>query len=213
MARHRWSGPRLTRLPVKGKRQMVKFYHTPHYEPRQAGDVFFHRGQRYEVVRLEPHRRRDGSLSELVVFTSRCADCGAVFEAKSPNKLVLYPNRRCKRHAKPMVPAGGPRNPRRKRKDAHPPVVPSITPQQVGEIIAQVAEGCPDGERWTARLQDDRGVPRLLVTRYGQSRAQALTVVASWLDEGIFETRAYRSKRQRKERQGLFLGPAASVFG
>lgn len=192
---------------------MVKIYHTPHYGPRQAGDVFFHRGQRYEVVGVEPHRRRDGTLSALVVYSSRCADCGAGFEARSPNKVVLYPNRRCKWHTRPMVPAGGPRNPRRKRKDAHPPAVSSLTPAQVGEVIAKVAEGCPDGERWTARLQDVRGIPRLLVTHYRQTRAQARAAVDSWLDEGVFETRVYRSKKQRKNRKGLFLGPAASVFG
>lgn len=192
---------------------MVKFYHTPHYGPRQAGDVFFHRGQRYEVVGVEPHRRRDGTLCELVVYSSRCADCGAGFEARSPNKVVLYPNRRCKRHAKPMVPAGGPRNPLRKRKDARLIREPTLSSVQVGEIILKVAAGSPSGEPWSARPQDDRGLPRLLATDYGQTPDQARAAVASWLKDGIIEARVYRSKAQRKDRQGLFLGPAASVFG
>jgi hypothetical protein len=59
-------------------------------------------GQRYDLRRHEPYRRRDGGLTTLLVWTSACLECGAEFICKSAS-YRLPQNRRCDECKRPGV--------------------------------------------------------------------------------------------------------------
>ena len=54
-------------------------------------------GQRYTMVSLVAHRRRDGAFTTLVCWRSHCAACGAAFQfaASIPRSIAVRLNRRC----------------------------------------------------------------------------------------------------------------------
>lgn len=63
------------------------------------------RGQIYHEVDRHPYvRKRDGAETELVVWQSNCAECGAPFEFSTPAVFPAYVNRRCHKHRKRGVP-------------------------------------------------------------------------------------------------------------
>jgi len=69
----------------------------------KIGKVREHDGQRYECVRMDPYvRRSDGALSTLAVWRSPCAQCGTMFDFRTPRQIKRFePVRRCKRHRQP----------------------------------------------------------------------------------------------------------------
>ena len=74
-----------------------------HVAFRQApavGTVLMRDGQRYVVVDTQPHRRKDGTPTTLIVWRSHCSDCGQPFELTTP-LATKWPNRRCPRHRAP----------------------------------------------------------------------------------------------------------------
>lgn len=71
-------------------------------KPLPIGTGVTMRGQRFVLVAIEPHTKRDGSQSSLSVWESDCADCGKVFQTRSP-RLKLADGRRCYLHKKPGV--------------------------------------------------------------------------------------------------------------
>jgi hypothetical protein len=61
-------------------------------------------GQSYEFARTEPHTRRDGTETTLMVWRSHCAQCGEPFEVLTPAGSGKFsPNRRCQKHKRPGV--------------------------------------------------------------------------------------------------------------
>ena len=64
--------------------------------PPFVGTVVMLKGQRYELVRLEPYTRKDGAESTLLIWSTRCPVCDDPFEVKSG--LKGEPNRRCIEH-------------------------------------------------------------------------------------------------------------------
>ena len=59
-------------------------------------------GQRYEAIGVVEHVRLDGEPTRLVIWQSRCAECGARFEFKT-SAHSLPQNRRCDEHRRPGV--------------------------------------------------------------------------------------------------------------
>jgi hypothetical protein len=58
-------------------------------------------GQVYRLLRIEPHQRRDGKITQLAVWAcSSCADCGTQFECRAPVGIAPE-TRRCPEHRKP----------------------------------------------------------------------------------------------------------------
>ena len=57
-------------------------------------------GQRYRFLGRRPHRRQDGTATELMAWESQCADCEEWFEAASPKNRGPEV-RRCTDHRKP----------------------------------------------------------------------------------------------------------------
>ncbi len=55
-------------------------------------------GQLYARVGIQPHVRQDGTVTELVIWRTHCADCGEVFEVTSVASSSPNLNRRCNRH-------------------------------------------------------------------------------------------------------------------
>jgi hypothetical protein len=54
---------------------------------------YFH-GQEYIATGLQPYRRRDGKLTNLVVWQSACPECGEAFTFTAPAlKVKFEPNR------------------------------------------------------------------------------------------------------------------------
>ncbi len=72
-------------------------------QPPPTGTILMKEGQRYEVKALEPHTRKDGSKTTLIVWQSHCAETGHPFEIRTGLKCK-YVNRRCKQHGKPGKP-------------------------------------------------------------------------------------------------------------
>jgi hypothetical protein len=56
------------------------------------------RGQKYELVGVKPHRRRDGRETLVLVWRTGCLTCGASFETATPQRTLKYPTRRCPLH-------------------------------------------------------------------------------------------------------------------
>lgn len=71
--------------------------------PPVPGTVLMVEGQRYEVIRTEPHRRRDGSRTTLIVWRTHCAETGHPFELKT-GLVAKSINRRCPEHKAPGRP-------------------------------------------------------------------------------------------------------------
>jgi hypothetical protein len=55
-------------------------------------------GQRYELVRTDPYVRRDGTVVELLVWRSCCAECGAEYFARTASTARGGLVRRCRQH-------------------------------------------------------------------------------------------------------------------
>lgn len=61
-------------------------------------------GQAYKEVGREPYLRKNGKLTELIVWRSHCAECGEPFEIRTSAKSRRFiPNRRCHLHKQPGV--------------------------------------------------------------------------------------------------------------
>ncbi len=68
--------------------------------PAAIGETIRSRGQAYRLIEIVPHTRRDGAQTELRVWVSHCADCGAEFVTKSPASQKPE-GRRCDLHKSP----------------------------------------------------------------------------------------------------------------
>jgi len=89
----------------------IKFPEIP-----KIGTTLLCDGQRYKLVSVQPHSRRDGSRTVLLNWRTRCAECGKPIVVTSPvNAKGL--SRRCEAHRRPgkAVTAAG-----RKRQSRHP---------------------------------------------------------------------------------------------
>ena len=71
--------------------------------PPVLGTLLMIDGQRFEVVELIPHRRRDGQQTVLINWASHCARCGQPFR-QSTSMTAKFPNRRCQEHHAPGLP-------------------------------------------------------------------------------------------------------------
>ncbi len=67
----------------------------------RVSEVKEHKRQKYVCTAVSPYTRRDGTQSALLVWESRCAECGEVFTFKTPNGEKFEPNRRCQEHRRP----------------------------------------------------------------------------------------------------------------
>ncbi len=70
-------------------------------QPPDVGFILMREGQRYELVAQEPHIRRDGLPTTLLVWRSHCCDCGVPFEVATGLVANGYFNRRCPDHHRP----------------------------------------------------------------------------------------------------------------
>ena len=70
-------------------------------QPPDVGFVLMREGQRYELVAHEPHIRRDGLPTTLLIWRSHCCDCGVAFEVVTGLVANGYFNRRCPDHHRP----------------------------------------------------------------------------------------------------------------
>ena len=94
--------------------------------------------------------------------------------------------------------------------------------QDDAEALALIDKGTEDGERFSARVQDEsRWAGSILVEHFGRTKEQASEIVKTWQRLGLVEIREYRSEAQRKNRKGLFVNwvgidrpeePAEGVF-
>ena len=67
-----------------------------------VGTVRFYKGQRYETAGLRAHARKDGSMTTLVMWLSKCADCASPFMFLLPSRNRKFsPSRRCNRCKRP----------------------------------------------------------------------------------------------------------------
>jgi hypothetical protein len=69
-------------------------------KPPTPGTVLMVEGQRYEVVRTEPHRRKNGRMTTLIVWQTWCAETGHPFQLTTPLTAKSI-NRRCPEHRSP----------------------------------------------------------------------------------------------------------------
>jgi hypothetical protein len=56
------------------------------------------KGQTYRLEDIRPHRTRRGYDTVVMVWRSRCLECGASFTATTTRAGLKYPNRRCQEH-------------------------------------------------------------------------------------------------------------------
>jgi hypothetical protein len=56
------------------------------------------KGQSYTLIRIKPYERKDGRMSVVLVWQSRCAECGKSFEASTGRNPSSW-KRRCPEHA------------------------------------------------------------------------------------------------------------------
>jgi len=67
--------------------------------PFSIGMIVDYRGQNYELIDVRPYvRRRDGRDSLVLIWRSRCLDCGAVFDIGAPQRKLKPSSRRCPDH-------------------------------------------------------------------------------------------------------------------
>jgi hypothetical protein len=77
--------------------------------PLELGLVLMLDDQAYELREIRPHRKADGTTTELLAWETACASCGETFEALSPVKLSNTLTRRCVNCRKPGKPVKGKR--------------------------------------------------------------------------------------------------------
>lgn len=61
------------------------------------------KGQQFRPVRVEPHVRKSGEPTRVIVWETECPDCKATFECISP-LVFKAPRRRCDACRKPGKP-------------------------------------------------------------------------------------------------------------
>jgi hypothetical protein len=66
----------------------------------RPGTVLMLDGQRYVVVGSDLHIRTDGETVPIILWQSRCAECGQPFECRTGLKARAL-NRRCEKHRRP----------------------------------------------------------------------------------------------------------------
>lgn len=71
----------------------------------RIGDRVMNGGQTFRMVGIRPHVRRDGTETELLVFSARCAECGVEFDftATAASASKGWFSRRCQEHKRPGV--------------------------------------------------------------------------------------------------------------
>lgn len=84
---------RLTTSPIGGRTMAAPRYH--------IGSFVDSKGQRYEMLGLKTHVRKDGVPIYLVRWRSHCAECNKPFEFTFTINEWKYPNRRCQTHKNP----------------------------------------------------------------------------------------------------------------
>src|SRR5690606_11647462 len=94
------------RQPASNKRATMKprdVVHALEFAcPPEIGTVLLREGQRYELLEIRPHVRRDGKPTWLLVWQSHCAECDRAFEVITGIKApVGNINRRCPTHHSP----------------------------------------------------------------------------------------------------------------
>lgn len=103
--------PPLSRLPVPPPpvdvSQAIDFASAP-----EIGAVLIWKGQRYELIEVRPHVRKDGAATSILTWLSTCPDCVEPFTHTSGLRSA-GPNRRCAGCAKPLRPVGGRRRRRK----------------------------------------------------------------------------------------------------
>lgn len=61
-----------------------------------SGRVEVYRGQRYELLRREPHMRRDSTATTISIWSSQCWQCGQPYECTTSSDPARFkPSRRC----------------------------------------------------------------------------------------------------------------------
>jgi hypothetical protein len=88
--------------------------------PATPGLIVMLDDQSYELRGSKPHRKADGTMTELLVWETACATCGEGFEALTPVKLCNTLTRRCPNCRKPGKPVKGKRGRRLNVKVIHP---------------------------------------------------------------------------------------------
>ncbi len=82
------------------------------HSPVSVGFEIGVNGQRYRLTAVEPHTKRDGSVTELLVWQTECAQCGCAMVTRSPSNrapdtrrcdLHKAPGRRVRSHANPSL--------------------------------------------------------------------------------------------------------------
>jgi hypothetical protein len=58
------------------------------------------RGQPYELTAIRPYQRRDGRDTLILVWNTKCFQCGAPFETATPQRGLKFPTRRCPLHVR-----------------------------------------------------------------------------------------------------------------
>jgi|GEM_PF-5433786 len=69
----------------------------------RIAEMVTYRGQGYWKIGTRIVERQDGGFSELPLWESVCAECGARFEFLKAD-ISRGPNRRCPEHSKPLKP-------------------------------------------------------------------------------------------------------------
>lgn len=72
------------------------------------GTVLMLDDQPFELVGIEPHTRRDGLITQLLVWNSTCAECGEPIACRTPG-MTSWLSRRCGECRKPGKPVKGKR--------------------------------------------------------------------------------------------------------
>lgn len=72
------------------------------------GTVLMVDAQAFDLVAVEDHARKDGSLGQLLIWAARCGECGRAYQATTTLKSTGVA-RRCRSHRKPgtRVPGTG----------------------------------------------------------------------------------------------------------
>ena len=83
-------------MPKPGVIQTIDSNKTP-----AIGALLMKEGQRYELVAVKGHIRKDGTPTILLTWRSHCADCGSAFETGTGLRAKGSVNRRCPLHTSP----------------------------------------------------------------------------------------------------------------
>ncbi len=82
---------------------MIEFTRLP-----DIGTVVILDDQEFELQRIVPPQKADGSMTELLLWESLCATCGQPYETKTTVRTSGI-SRRCALHSKPGKPVKGKR--------------------------------------------------------------------------------------------------------